>query len=105
MNLIASHPYYKVEREVSSIDQRNVEYERMLYLYEDRLVTHRREFPTEIIFDMSHREMSGEDSLLYVHSSRGVYSYPVKEDPAEFIQAFKKLEKRILEKEARKYDK
>lgn len=105
MELIASHPYYKVEREVSSLEQKNVEYKRMMYLYEDKLVTHRREFPAEIIFDMSHREMSGEDSLLYIHSSRGVFSYPVKENPSEFINAFKKLEKRILEKEARKYEK
>lgn len=104
MTLLAKQLYYKVEREVTSIDQQNVEYERTLYLYEDKLVTHRREFPSEIIFDMSHREMSGEDSLLYIHTSRGVFSYPVKDDPKEFIQAFKALEKRILEREARKYD-
>lgn len=104
MTLLATQRYYKVEREVTSIDQQNVEYERTLYLYEDKLVTHRREFPAEIIFDMSHREMSGEDSLLYIHTSRGVFSYPVKEDPTEFIKEFKALEKRILEREARKYD-
>ncbi|WP_444685037.1 hypothetical protein [Alkalicoccus luteus] len=104
MEPLASHPYYKVEREVTSIDQQNVEYERVMHLYEDKLVTHRREFPAEIIFDMSFRELGESEALLYVHTSRGVFSYQVKQDPTNFIEAFKQLEKRILEKEAKKYD-
>ncbi|PRO64686.1 hypothetical protein [Alkalicoccus urumqiensis] len=103
--LLARQKYVKVEREMSSIAMENVEYERWLLLYEDRLVTHRREFPAEQIFDMSYRRMPSAEALLYVHTSRGVYSYNVKEDPDAFIEAFKKLEKRILEKEAKKYDK
>ncbi|CAM3946154.1 hypothetical protein [Alkalicoccus chagannorensis] len=104
MTLLASHPYYKVEREITSLEQKNVEYERMLYLYEDKLVTHRREFNTEHIFDMSYRWMSGEDSILYVHTSKGVFSYSIKDDPMDFIEAFKELEKRILKKQAEQYE-
>lgn len=98
MELIAKHPYYKVQREVSAIDQKNVEYERMLCLYEDKLVTQHREFLTEHVFDMSYRELSGGEGMLYVHTSKGVFSYTVRSDPSAFIRAFKELEKRILER-------
>ncbi|PTL38992.1 hypothetical protein [Alkalicoccus saliphilus] len=104
MEPIAVHPYYKVEREVTPIEQKSIEYERMLYLYEDKLVTHRREFPAEQIFDISYREIRHGEALLYLHTSRGVFSYTIKEDPSEFIKAFKELEKRILAREAEKYD-
>ncbi|GEL08839.1 hypothetical protein [Salisediminibacterium halotolerans] len=101
MEVIAKHPYYKVQREVNVIEQKNVEYERMLVLYEDKLVTQHREFSAEHIFDMSYRELSGGEGMLYVHTSKGVFSYNVKSDPSEFIQAFKQLEKRILERKKR----
>ncbi|WP_078577307.1 hypothetical protein [Salipaludibacillus agaradhaerens] len=97
MTLLATQPYYKVEREVNSIEQKNVEYERMMYLYKDKLVTKRREFPAEKIFDMSYRELPGGEGLLYIHTSQGVFSYTVKSDPFPFIQTFKKREKEILD--------
>lgn len=98
MSLLATHPYYKVQREVTAIEQKNIEYDRTLYLYEDKLMTQHREFSTEHIFDMSYRELSEEEGLLYIHSSQGVFSYAVKSDPSAFIEAFKNLEKRILER-------
>jgi hypothetical protein len=104
MEYIAKHPYYKVEREVTAIEQKNIEYERMLYLYEDKIKTYRREFPAEQVFDISYREVTAGEAILYLHTSRGVFSYPTKEDPTDFISAFKDLEKRVLEREARKYD-
>lgn len=95
-NFIASQPYIKVQREINSIQQKNVEYERIIYLYEDRLVTKHREFPIEKVFDMSFREMSGEENLLYIHTSQGVFSYTVKEDPTEFIRIYKEKERERL---------
>lgn len=92
MKALATLPYYKVEREINSIQQKNVEYERTLYLYEDKLITKHREFPLETVFDMSYRELkSGEEGTLFVHTSQGVFTYIVKSDPAEFIESFKEL--------------
>ncbi|WP_280768719.1 hypothetical protein [Salipaludibacillus daqingensis] len=99
MKALATHPYYKVRREINSIEQKNVEYERTLYLYEDKLITQHREFPADKVFDMSYRELkSGEEGTLFIHTSQGVFTYIVKEDPAEFIEAFKELEKKLLHK-------
>ncbi|WP_416149117.1 hypothetical protein ACM26V_23185 [Salipaludibacillus sp. HK11] len=96
MELLASHPYYKVQREINSIQQKNVEYERTLYLYEDKLITKHREFSSEAVFDMSYRELkSGEEGTLFVHTNQGVFTYIVKEDPTPFIKVFKELEKKL----------
>lgn len=99
MEALATHFYYKVQREINSIEQKNVEYKRTLYLYEDKLITKHREFPSDTVFDMSYRELkSGEEGTLFIHTNQGVFTYIVKSHPAEFIKAFKELEKRILHK-------
>jgi len=99
MKALATLPYYKVQREINSIQQKNVEYERTLYLYEDKLITKHREFPLETVFDMSYRELkSGEEGTLFIHTSQGVFTYIVKSDPTEFIEVFKKLEKALHKK-------
>ncbi|MBP1949402.1 hypothetical protein [Virgibacillus litoralis] len=89
MYLIAEQPYYKVQREVSSIDQRDVEYERTIYMYNDKIVTQHREFSIENVLDMSYRVIGQKGGLLYLHTNKGVYSYTVKSSPQQFIDAFK----------------
>jgi len=95
MHFIAEQPYVKVHREVSSIDQQNVEYERKLYLYEDKIVTKHREFPIKEVFDISYRLIGGSGGLLYLHTSKGVYSYTVKSSPQAFVHAFRKHREKI----------
>ncbi|PYZ94046.1 hypothetical protein CR194_00440 [Salipaludibacillus keqinensis] len=97
MKPLATQTYFKVQREVNSIEQKDIEYERTLYLYKDKLKTKYREFPSDKVFDMSFREMSSGEGLLFVHTSQGVFSYMVKSDPCEFIDAFKELEQKILQ--------
>lgn len=89
MYLIAEQPYFKVQREVSSIEQRDVEYERTIYMYNEKIVTQHREFSIENVLDMSYRVIGKEGGLLYLHTNKGVYSYTVKSSPQQFINAFK----------------
>lgn len=89
MNLIDVQPYYKVQREVSSIDQKNIELERHLYLYPDKVVTEHREFSINEIMDMSYRQFGKTGGLLYLHTLRGVFSYNVKVSPQTFIDSYK----------------
>lgn len=93
MSLIAVQPYVKVQREVGSLEQRRVEQERTLYLYEEKIVTQHREFPLHQVLDISYRKVGKEGGLLYLHTSRGVFPYTVKSTPVKFINAFKKQEK------------
>lgn len=88
MYLIAQHPYFKVEREVSSIDQRNIEHERTIYLYTDKVVTQHRTFLISEVLDISYRTFGEAGGLLYIHTIGGLFSYTVKSSPQKFIEAF-----------------
>ncbi|MFA1819262.1 hypothetical protein ACDX78_03480 [Virgibacillus oceani] len=88
MHLIAKQPYVKVERKVSSIEQWDEEEQRMIYLYDEKVVTKRREFPITDVLDVSYKEVAGTGGILYLHTLKGVFPYTVKDSPKQFILAF-----------------
>ncbi|WP_405097824.1 hypothetical protein [Oceanobacillus sp. FSL H7-0719] len=87
--LLAEQAYYKIIREVDSITQRNTEQKRVIYLYEDRIATKYREFHIDHVIDISYRFIGKQGGLLYLHTNKGLFSYPVKSSPEEFVKAFK----------------
>lgn len=89
MRLIAEQPYIKIKREVSSIEQKEIELKRTIYLYDEKVVTEHREFPIKDLMDMSYRLIGGTGGLLYLHTSKGVFSYTVKSSPEQFVKAYK----------------
>ncbi|WP_077624015.1 hypothetical protein [Sediminibacillus massiliensis] len=89
MSLIASHPYIKVERHVTGLEQKQIEHERYIHLYRDKVVTKYHEFPLSQVMDMSYRSIGNKGGLLYLHTNKGVYTYPVKSTPRKFIDSFK----------------
>ncbi|WP_068674110.1 hypothetical protein [Oceanobacillus sp. Castelsardo] len=89
MKVIAKQPYVKVERQIKSVELIRIEHRRTIYLYDNRIVTEHREFPIKDVLDISYRFI-GDGGLLYLHTSRGVYSYNVKSSPEDFVQACKK---------------
>ncbi|UJL46295.1 hypothetical protein KFZ58_18405 [Virgibacillus sp. NKC19-16] len=94
MYLIAEQPYIKIEREVSSLEQRDIELNRTIYLYDEKVVTQHHEFPANEVFDMSYRFIGGEGGILYIHTSTGVFPYTVKSSPEAFVKAYKEHVKR-----------
>ena len=90
MYLLAEQAYFKVQREVTSIQQKDVEYERTLYLYSDRIVTKYREFAIGDVMDISYRQFGPEAGLLYIHTRSGLFTYSVRTSTRAFIEAFKK---------------
>ncbi|ASK61873.1 hypothetical protein CFK37_06710 [Virgibacillus phasianinus] len=95
MYLIAEQPYTKVQREVNSVEQVKIEHERVLYLYNEKLVTQHREFPIQEVLDVSYRTFGKEGGLLYLHTSGGLFTYTVTASPQKFIDAFKEHKKKI----------
>jgi hypothetical protein len=91
MQPIAQQRYYKIQREVDLLllEQRYVEQERIMYLFNDKVVTQYREFPLESIFDISYKEIGAEGGIMYLHTNHAVYSYNVKSSPESFIKAYK----------------
>lgn len=90
MCLLAIQPYYKTLREVTSTEQIDIEYERHVYLYEDKVVTEHREFPIDHVIELSYKK-TGKIGLLYIHTTSGLYSYTVKTSTKKLIEAFEKL--------------
>lgn len=88
MQYIAKQPYVKVIRQVSALEQKDIEEQRYMYLYEEKIVTWYREFPIENVMDISYR-FSGDKGMLYLHTLKGVYAYIIKSSPEQFIDAFK----------------
>lgn len=89
MKLLAEQQYFKVQREVTSIGQEDIEYERSIYLYSDKIITHRREFAIDDVIDISYRKFGYETGLLYIHTESGLYTYTIKTSPVSFIETFK----------------
>jgi hypothetical protein len=90
VEVLAEQEYVKVERKVNSLEQVDVEHTRYLRLYTNKVTSYTREFPIQEVLDMSYRKIGGEGAgLLYLHTTRGVYSYTVKSTPMQFIDCFK----------------
>ena len=89
MSLIAQHPYIKIERKVTSFEQFEIEHDRIIYLYNDKVVTQYREFPIKVVMDFSYREIANQGGILYLHTLQGVYTYIVKSSPKDFITAYR----------------
>lgn len=88
MDFIASQPYIKIERIVSSIEQKDIEHQRTLYLYHDRIVTYHREFAIEDVVDVSEKRIGTSGGLLYIHTTKGLFSYTIQKSAGEFVEAF-----------------
>lgn len=95
MEVLAKQEYIKVERRVNSIEQVDIEHKRLLVLYSDKIVSKHREFHIRDVLDISYREIGSKGGgLLYLHTTRGVYSYTVKSSPKNFIEIFKQYASR-----------
>lgn len=91
MSIIAQHPYVKVIRTVSFSEQTRQEEQRMLTLYADRLTTRHREFTLDNIHDMSYRPLGKTGGIFYLHTSSGLFTYQVKDEPTTLIEQFQQL--------------
>ena len=68
MKLIAQHPYIKIERKVTSLEQFEIEHNLIIYLYNDKVVTQYREFSIKDVMDFSYREIANQGGILYLHT-------------------------------------
>lgn len=86
MNVLAEQLYYKVERKICGTEQLTIVHERIMILYEDKIVTQHREFHIQDVFDISYRRLGGTEGLLYLHTKYGVHSYHLRSDPGGFME-------------------
>ncbi len=93
MSLVYKQPFIKVLREIDGIEQKYIEKNYHLYLYETKLVTPFQTFQLKAILDVSYRKTKTNSlGTLYLHTNQGVFPYTVRTDPEEFIDHIKKLQ-------------
>lgn len=93
MTWVAKQSYYKVVRTVFYTELRTEVDDRVMYLYPDKIKTKHREFAMDEVFDMSYRQIGGEEGMLYLHTNQGVFTYNVRTNPAVMLEAFAEQKK------------
>ncbi len=93
MSLIYEQPFVKVLREIDGIEQKYIEKNYYLYLYETKLVTPFKTFQLKAILDVSYRKTKTNSfGTLYLHTNQGVFPFYVRSDPEAFMDCIKKLQ-------------
>ncbi len=91
--MLISHPYIKILRKIADNVQHLNEKEVHLTLSLDGVKSETDYFLLSDVLDMSFRALSADSGFLYLHTTRGVFSYHTKSNPQEFIDTYKNLKK------------
>ncbi|PKR77075.1 hypothetical protein CEY16_10025 [Halalkalibacillus sediminis] len=94
--MVFRHPYVKVRREIDhwNFEQKYIEEEFWVELTEEKITTDELVFSIEKVFDLSYKMLSEGYGFFYLHTSKGVFTLQVKENPSEFIEKFREVERK-----------
>jgi len=91
VKVLANLPYITISRTIQDNIQHHIEEEHTLILSHQYVSSSLDSFFLEEVLDMSYRFFSGQLGIFYLHTTKGMFSYKVKQSPENFIQAFKQL--------------
>lgn len=89
--MLCSHGYLKVNRRIVDNEQIYEENEQFITMYHDRITTASDIFYIHDILDITFKNMSGMKGFLYLHTTRGVYSFYTNAKPDRLIRAYKEI--------------
>lgn len=89
--LLGSHLYLTVKRQIRDNEQIFEEKEELMRIYSDRITTASDRFLIEDVLDISFRSFSNNNGLLYLHTTRGVFSYRTSHQPEILIKIYNDL--------------
>jgi hypothetical protein len=92
-HLLCSQIYLTVHRKIEDNEQKYEENKELIKIYEDRLTTASEHFHLKDILDISFRNFSDAKGFLYLHTTRGLYSYVTDNEPKQLIGIFKELKR------------
>ncbi|SFJ61931.1 hypothetical protein SAMN04487936_10389 [Halobacillus dabanensis] len=84
--MICSHPIFEKTRIIENNQQHYLEHERKLKLFEEEIVAPNETFLLLDVRDVSYKSFSESYGFLYLHTSRGVRAFMVKEEPKEWME-------------------
>jgi hypothetical protein len=88
---IVSQPFSNIIRSIENNQQITTEEKEYLLLYNDKIITPENHFSLHEVLDVSFRQFSSFEGLLYLHTNQGVFSYRVPSAPDDFINEFRGL--------------
>ncbi|WP_100406594.1 hypothetical protein [Bacillus solitudinis] len=93
MEIIATQTCVDVHQEIGWVEKRIIETSYDITLCKDKLLVKDESFPITSIFDISYRKKPEKNAMgfLYLHTSSGVRSFYIKEEPLQFISAYQQL--------------
>jgi hypothetical protein len=91
VEILANLPYIKVIRIIEDNKQYQKEEEHKITLSSEQVCTSFDSFLLDEVLDISYRFFSKELGFLYLHTTKGMYSYTVKTSPQPFIDQFKRI--------------
>lgn len=91
MEIIANIRYMKVTRVIENNVQNYKEEEHVITLTTNGIETSCDTFSLAEVLDISFRDFSQQLGLLYLHTTKGMYSYTVRINPQIFIKKFKEV--------------
>lgn len=94
--MLCSHRYLKVDRRIEDNEQVYEENEQFIEMYDDRITTASDVFYLRDVLDITFKKMSGRTGFLYLHTTRGVYSFFTNAKPDQLIMKYKEIKHQKL---------
>ncbi|MCM3163889.1 hypothetical protein [Metabacillus litoralis] len=91
MEVIANLPYITVKRNIEENILFHREEQHNITLSTSEITTSFETFLIKDVLDISYRIISKEIGFLYLHTTRGMYSFQMRSNPEQFIKEFKKI--------------
>ncbi|WP_088102610.1 hypothetical protein [Halalkalibacter urbisdiaboli] len=93
MDILATQTCIEVKQEIGWTEKRIVEESYKMTLFSDKLTVKNETYPIAAIFDISFRKRPDKNAMgfLYLHTSSGVRTFYIKEEPLKLIEAYKQL--------------
>ena len=94
--MLCSHRYLKVDRRIEDNEQVYEENEQLMVMYQDRITTASDVFYLQDVLDITFKKLSGMNGFLYLHTTRGVYSFFTNAKPDQLISIYKEIKHQKL---------
>ncbi|CQR47862.1 hypothetical protein BN1058_02193 [Paraliobacillus sp. PM-2] len=90
MSKLATQTYVMIERKIEKNQQLIKQDEYTLTLHHHCIESANQKFLINNVYDITYRKVN-ITYFLYLHTNKGVTAFQTIEDPASFVQSFKKL--------------
>lgn len=89
--VLSTIEYTVVKRSIQNFQQQDKAFHYLLSLSKTSLTSSTHHFQLAELFDISYRPYTNGQGFLYLHTIKGVFSFLISTNPANFIATYQKL--------------